>query len=406
MARTLNRMSDASAKAAKEPGRYADGGGLYLNVAKAGSKSWLFIWTPPGARTASGGQKRKEMGLGSYPALTLAKARERAAECRSAIATGNDPLAMRDAEVEPTFGEAADKYVEAQKTAWRNEKHRAQWTMTLTNYCASIRGTKVSAIDTEAVLGVLKPLWLTKNETASRLRGRIERVLDFAKVKGWRSGENPAAWRGNLKSLLPARQKLQRGHQAAMPYENVAAFIARLRDNNSLAARALEYLILTVGRTGEVIGAEWPEIDLNKALWIVPAARMKAGKAHVVPLSPRALDIVRELHEARTSERYVFPGADARKPMSSMAMAMLLRRMEVPNVTVHGFRSTFRDWAGDMTPFPREVAEAALAHKVGNAVEQAYRRADALEKRRKLMDAWAVYVGTARRDNVTPLRRA
>ncbi|MBX3583388.1 MAG: integrase arm-type DNA-binding domain-containing protein [Rhizobiaceae bacterium] len=393
MARTLHKMSDASVKAEKKPGRHSDGGGLYLNVGPTGKKSWLFMWVPKGS-------KRREMGLGAYPTVKLAQARARAAEYRTAIEEGRDPIAEKAKQAEPTFAECADLYIASIKSEWRNAKHEYQWNQTLSDtYCAQIRSKKVSTIATEDVLSVLKPVWLDKNETASRLRGRIERVLEFAKVKGWRSGENPAAWRGNLRNLLPKRQKLQRGHQPAMRYQDVPTFLGRLRDSEALAARALEFVILTVGRSGEVLGAKWSEIDFDEKLWNVPRERMKAGAAHTVPLSTAAIQLLKTLHEHRTSE-YVFPRTED-KPLSDMAMLMLLRRMKLTDVTVHGFRSSFRDWCGDATAFPREVAEAALAHKVGDETERAYRRSDAVEKRRKLMQAWADYIGSATASNVT-----
>lgn len=391
MTRRLHKLTDIGAKTLKKPGRHSDGGGLYLNISQSGTKSWLFMWVPRGG-------KRREMGIGGYPMVTLAKARERAFECRTVVADGGDPIADKSKEAEPTFAECVEKFLASMETAWRNHKHRAQWRTTLTAYCGTIRLKKVSGIDTADVLNVLSPIWGTKQETASRLRGRIERVLDFAKVKGWRSGENPAVWRGHLKNVLPARQKLARGHHLAMPYEEVPAFIARLRGSHGLAARALELLILTAGRSGEVLNAVWSEFDLQRSLWIVPAERMKAGKEHRVPLSDRALKVLQSLNEARTSQ-YVFPGQRAGRPLSNMAMEMMLRRMKV-DVTTHGFRSSFRDWVGDATTFPREVAEAALAHQVGSEVERAYRRADALEKRRKLMQAWSEYLSTAKAGNL------
>ncbi len=384
MPRTLHKLSDAAARSsALKAGRHSDGGGLYLNVSKAGSRSWLFMWVPAGG-------KRREMGLGQYPTVTLATARARAAECRQMVATGRDPLAEKRKEIEPTFAECADKFLSSMEGQWRNPKHRAQWRMTLTEYCRPIAAMKVSTIGTEQVLEVLNPIWTAKPETASRLRGRIERVLDFARVKGWRSGENPALWRGHLRNVLPARRKLTRGHHAAMPYAQVPALTERLRGLDAMSARALEFLILTAARSGEVLGARWVEFDLEAELWIVPAIRMKAGKEHRVPLSKPALGIVKALHEVRSSA-YVFPGFARGSPLSNMALAKLLERMKADQYTPHGFRSAFRDWVGDLTSFPREVAEAALAHRVGDATELAYRRADALEKRRKLMEAWAEY---------------
>lgn len=399
MARTLNKLSDARAKSKLAAGRHSDGGGLYLNVTPAGAKSWLFMWTPKGGR-------RKEMGLGPYPANSLADARTAAASCRAAVAAGRDPIAEKKQETEPTFGECVTKYIDSVKSEWRNEKHEYQWNQTLgDSYCKLIRPKRVSHITTEDVLSVLTPIWQEKNETASRLRGRIERVLDYAKVKGWRSGENPAAWRGHLRNILPKRQKLQRGHLAALSYDKVPAFLTRLRGLEAMAARALEFAILCASRSGEVLGARWSEIDLDKELWNLPAERMKAGAPHTVPLSKQAVALLTVLNETKVNE-YVFPGQKADKPLSGMAMEMMLRRMKVTDATVHGFRSSFRDWVGDATSFPREVAEAALAHKVGDETERAYRRSDALEKRRKLMQAWADYLDARPVSNVTTLRRA
>ncbi|MCA0278907.1 MAG: integrase arm-type DNA-binding domain-containing protein [Proteobacteria bacterium] len=388
MARSLQKLADVKVKSDKwASGRHSDGGGLYLNVSSVGTKSWLFMWTPAGG-------KRREMGLGAYPAVSLAKARAKAAECRIAVAEGRDPIAERAKAVEPTFGECADKFLASMDSSWRNDKHRAQWKMTLEEYCKTIRSKRVSAIGTEEILQVLNPIWTAKPETASRLRGRIERVLDFAKTKGWRVGENPALWRGHLKNVLPARKKLTRGHHAAMPFHDVPAFVWRLQTADAMAARAMEFLILTAARSGEVYGAKWGEIDLDTGIWTIPAERMKAAKEHRVPLSNRALSLAKRLYDARVSD-YVFPGQKKDQPLSPSAMEMLLRRLKV-DVTVHGFRSSFRDWAGDKTKFPREVAEAALAHEIGNAVERAYRRADAIEKRRELMQAWSRFLDAAR----------
>lgn len=385
MARILQKLSDVLVKSTKlKPGRHSDGGGLYLNVTPFGSKSWLFMWTIAG--------KRREMGLGPYPAVTLASARTKAGEARQAIAEGRDPIAEKAKETEPTFAECVDKFLGSMEGQWRNDKHRAQWRMTLGDaYCKTIAAKRVSQIGTDDVLRILSPIWTEKNETASRLRGRIERVLDFAKAKGWREGENPALWRGHLKALLPARQKLQRGHHAAMHYDSLPAFMARLREADGIAARALEFAILNASRSGEVLGARWEEIDDKAKTWTIPKERMKAGRAHVVPLSDAALSILKRMKELATGD-YVFPGAKPKRPLSNMAMTAVLRRMELRHLTVHGFRSAFRDWCGDKTTFPRDVAAMALAHRVGDSTEQAYRRADALAKRRKLMNAWAQYI--------------
>ena len=386
MARSRHKLSDVSVRAAKRPGRHADGGGLYLNVSSSGSKSWVFMWVRDGKRT--------EMGLGSYPSVSLSSARQKSEGFRAAVAGGRNPKAERDKEAEPTFGECADRFIQSIEAEWRNAKHRYQWSQTLTNYCQPIRQKRVSEIGTDDVLKVLNPIWLTKSETAGRLRGRIERVLDFAKARGWRAGENPAAWRGHLRNLLPKQKKLQKGHQPAMAYVDVPAFLSALGGTDTVPARALEFTILTAARSGEVLGAKWQEIDFDQKLWKVPKERMKAGVAHTVPLSDRAVALLRDLDEARPGD-FVFPGARPKRPLSNMAMIMMLRRMGLTEITVHGFRSSFRDWAGDVTTFPRELAEAALAHKVGDEVERAYRRSDALEKRRKLMQAWADYLTPA-----------
>lgn len=395
MARALNKLTDTECRASSSERMMSDGGGLYLNVKPSGAKSWAFVWKKSA--------KRFEMGLGAYPAVRLAQARKLATEYRQSVADGRNPIQDRRKEAEPTFGECADQFLDAMQSQWRNEKHRAQWRMTLTEYADSIRAKAVSEVHTSDVLAILKPLWQSRPETASRLRGRIERVLDYAKAKGWRSGENPALWRGHLKNILPVRQKLTRGHHAAMPFEHVPDFVESLRGKEAMAARALEFLILTAGRSGEVLNATWDEMDLEKAVWTVPADRMKAGKEHRVPLSDRALSIVTDLSQAKVSD-YIFAGQKKGRPLSGMSMQMLMRRMKADAYTVHGFRSAFRDWAGDATIFPREVAEHALAHTVGDSTERAYRRADALDKRRNLMAAWAEFLGAKKEAMVIPLR--
>jgi integrase len=396
MARTLNRLK-AKQVETLGAGRHADGGGLYLDRDEQGRSRWLFLWTR--------GEKRREMGLGpaGRNGVSLADAREGAARARDVVRNGGDPIeARKAASATPervwTFGEVADEFVSALSPQWRNDKHRAQWRMTLKIYAAPLRCLPVSQVDTAAVLEVLQPIWQLKPETASRLRGRIERVLDAARARGLRSGENPARWRGHMDHLLPKRQQLTRGHHAALPYDMVPKFMAQVREREAVAALALEFLILTAARSGEVLGAKWDEIDLVARVWTVPAARMKAGRVHRVPLSARAINVLQtvkplaELHGGPVAP--IFPSQQRGKQLSNMALAMLLRRMKL-DCTVHGFRSSFRDWAGEASTFPREVAEAALAHTVGDATERAYRRGDALEKRRKLMEAWARY--TARK---------
>jgi integrase len=379
-----------------KPGKYSDGGNLYLIVSPTGARKWVlrFTWR----------RRAKEMGLGSALSVPLADARERAAAARRKIAQGVNPIEdrKRDNGI-PTFGEMADTVLASLSAGFRNEKHKAQWRSTLETYAATLRNKSVDTIVTDDVLVVLKPIWTTKAETASRLRGRIEKVLDAAKAKGFRSGENPARWRGHLDHLLPRPSKLSRGHHAAMPYEEIADFIDKLRANQSLAALALELCILTAARSGEILGMRWSEVDLNKAVWTIPAHRMKAGREHRVPLANRAATILGQLEKSRIGE-FVFPGNVREKPLSNMAMEMVLRRMKIKNATVHGFRSSFRDWAGNVSSFPRELVETALAHVIGDKAEQAYRRSDALEKRRKLMGAWDAYCTAQKSAKVITLR--
>ena len=389
MARSINKLSARAVETLKALGRYSDGGNLYLSISANGGRRWVFMYRFGG--------KQREMGLGSASraGTSLARARELAAEARIALAAGLDPLEARQARIQaerivPSFGECADTYIETHRNSWRHEKHLAQWRMAVTTHCAPIRAIPIDKIDTEAVLKVLKPIWERLPETAKRLRGRIEKVLDAAAVRGFRTGDNPARWRGHLQNLLAKPKTLTRGHHAALPYEKLPDFLAQLRCRQSIAAQALEFAILTACRSGEVLGARWEEIDLDKAVWVIPGSRMKAGKEHRVPLSARAVAILTALQEMRTSD-FVFPGNASGKPLSGMAMAMQLRRMKADDITVHGFRSTFRDWASETTSFPHEVCEQALAHAIGNKTEAAYRRGDLFEKRRKLMEAWAAY---------------
>src|ERR1700730_1722307 len=398
--RQSNRLTARTVETAK-PGRFGDGGGLYLNVADSGAKTWVYRF--------SFNRRVRETGLDSVRDVTLAEARDKAHEARKLVASGVNPIAARR-ETErlktgkPTFGQCAGALIAATSSEWRNEKHRGQWRVTLETYAAPLWGLPVGEVDTEFVLSVLQPLWQRAPETASRLRGRIEAVLDFAKAHGWRSGENPAAWRGHLALILPKRQKLTRGHLPAMPFDGLPEFIGKLREREAMAALALEFLILTAARSGEVLGARWAEIDIDAKVWTVPAARMKAGRQHRVPLSGRALAILETLAAARTGD-FVFPGQRHGKPLSAMSLEKVLRRMKAEGATVHGFRSAFRDWAGETTSFPREIAEAALAHVAGNATERAYRRGDALEKRRKLMEAWAGFCEPKAGGNVLSMTR-
>lgn len=383
--------------ATAKPGKYSDGGNLYLIVSETGSRKWVLRFTWRGGA--------KEMGLGSANDVPLADARQGAADARRTLAKGLNPIdeRKRDDGI-PTFGEMADDVCETLSAGFRNEKHKAQWRMTLTTYAAPLRAKPVDTVSTDDVLAVLKSIWTAKPETASRLRGRIEKVLDAAKAKAYRSGENPARWRGHLDHLLPKPQKLTRGHHAALAYEAVPAFVTGLRQREATAARALEFCILTAARSGEVIGLHRTEIDFEKKVWTVPATRMKAGREHRVPLSPRAFAIVKEMASAHAGD-FLFQGQRRNKPLSNMAMDMMLRRMKQNDVTVHGFRSSFRDWAGNLSSFPRELAETALAHVIGDKAEQAYRRSDALEKRRKLMEAWASYCEPRTAGSVVPMQR-
>ncbi len=391
----MGKLTARKVETAK-PGKYGDGAGLQLAVAPTGAKKWVlrFLWQG----------RPREMGLGSYPEVGLAEAREKALAGRRLARSGVDPIADRrkDSGI-PTFGELADEIAGQLGEGFRNEKHKTQWRMTLTVYAEPLRDKPVDKIETADVLAVLQPIWQTKPETASRVRGRIERVLNAANAKGYRTGENPAAWRGHLENLLPKRQTLARGHHAAMAYADVPAFVAGLRERVATAALALEFAILTAARSGEVLGVRWSEIDLDAKVWTIPAERMKAAREHRVPLSEPALAVLGKVSEAKVSD-FVFPGQRAGKPLSVMALERVLRRMDV-KVTTHGFRSSFRDWAGNETPFPREIAEHALAHVIGNKAEQAYRRSDALARRRELMAAWGRHCEGAAGDNVLTFKR-
>jgi integrase len=391
MARTRNKLTARTVASLSKPGKYSDGGGLYLRIDGEGAparRRWIMRFV---ARN-----RTREMGLGGYPEISLADARKARDAAENIVRAGQDPIAEREisrlAQVgKPTFGQVADALIEAKSPEWRNEKHRAQWAMTLREYAAPLRSRPVDEIDTDAVLLALRPIWRSKPETASRLRGRIETVIDAARAKGHipPNEANPARWKGHLDKLLPKRTTPSRGHHAALPYAKLPSFIADLRARDATAGLALEFCILTAARSGEVYGARWNEFDLDNSLWVIPAARMKAAREHRVPLSSRAMGILTALHDLQLGD-FVFPGRRHDKPLSNMAMEMMLRQMKV-DVTVHGFRSAFRDWAGNETEFPRELAEAALAHVIGDKAEQAYRRGDALEKRRRLMDAWAEF---------------
>jgi integrase len=380
----MGRLTARKVETAK-PGVHLDGQGLRLIVGASGGRKWVFRFMRRG--------RSQEMGLGGV-GVSLAAARERAADARRMLVAGQNPIdgARLARAGRPTFGQVADDFLSAKQSEWRNAKHRAQWEMTLQRYCAPLRSRPVDEIDTRAVLEVLQPLWASIPETASRVRGRIETVLDAARARGLIGPHeaNPARWRGHLDKLLPKRQKLTRGHHAAMPFADVPDFLAQLRQREAMAAQALEFTVLTAARSGEVLGARWDEIDFGRKVWTVPAARMKGGREHRVALSGGATAILEKLAAAKTAE-FVFPGQRLGKPLNGTAMEMILRRMKADGVTVHGFRSSFRDWCGEVSTFPREIAEAALAHVAGDETERAYRRGDALDKRRALMEAWASY---------------
>lgn len=369
---------------------YADGGGLYLQISRSGTKSWIFRFAMEG--------REREMGLGPVHTIGLSDARLLAAEARKLKLRGEDPIEARRAERQAkklddaramTFKQAAAAYIKANKAGWKNAKHAAQWEATLAAYADPIFGAlPVAAVDTGLVMKALEAIWTEKPETASRLRGRVESVLDWATARGYRKGENPARWRGHLEKLLPARSKVKAvEHHAALPYRELPKFMAALRGQAGVGARALEFAILTAARTGEVIGATWDEIDLDAETWTVPKERMKAKREHRVFLSDSALAVLKPLKEAARSN-YVFPGGKDGKPLSNMAMLTTLKRMKRDDLTAHGFRSTFRDWAAETTNYPSEVVEMALAHVVSNKVEAAYRRGDLFEKRKGRMRDW------------------
>lgn len=405
----MGKLTAIMVSKVKEKGCYPDGGNLYLQVSATGTKSWLFRYMING--------KAKNMGLGALNAVSLAEAREKAADCRRLIASGIDPQAEKKARAEKakleeakamSFEQCAAAYIGTHKAGWKNAKHTLQWESTLATYVYPVFGKlPVQEVDVALVMKVLEPIWKTKTETATRVRGRIESILDWANSREYRTGENPARWRGKLENLLPAPSKIKKVlHQPALPYSQVGSFMERLGAIEGLSAMALQVTILTATRTSETLNARWNEIDLKNKVWVIPAERIKTGKEHRIPLSEAVLKILRRLHEARIND-YVFP-SNKGKPLSNMAMMMLVRRMGMEDITVHGFRSTFRDWCAEQTNYPREVAEAALSHAVENKVEAAYRRGDLFEKRKALMAEWARYCQTPRRtegDKVVKLHK-
>ncbi|NPD68932.1 integrase arm-type DNA-binding domain-containing protein [Lichenicola cladoniae] len=393
------------------PGRYGDGNGLWLQVRDAHHRSWLLRYKFEG--------RARQMGLGPVELVTLAEAREAGLEARKLVFKGIDPIDHRKAakvaklEVQAvfTFQQVAERYIAAHEAGWRNEKHRYQWGATLKNLCYPVLGDKpVDQIDTGLVMRILDGLWQEKPETATRVRGRIESILDYAKARGWRAGENPARWKGHLENLLPKRSKVAKvKHHAALPWLEMGSFMEKVRSAEAVSAWALEFTILTAARTGETIGARWSEIDVNAGSWTIPAERMKAGQEHRVPLSGRAIELLEQVTPFRTSDAsFVFPGARVATGLSQMALIMTLRRLGHGHITVHGFRSTFRDWAAESTNYPREVAEAALAHTLRDRVEAAYRRSDLFDKRRQLLSEWEAFCARPARmtGDVVPMRAA
>jgi integrase len=413
-----NKLSVTAVRNAKEPGLYGDGHGLYLQISAFNTKSWVFRYTRDGTA--------RKMGMGALHTVTLAEARKRAAAWRLKVHDGVDPIDERRAargrqKAETakaiTFWQCALKYIEANRAGWKNAKHAGQWVATFNGTRQGksahppatqiINNLPVASIDTALVLKVLEPIWTTTPETASRIRGRIELVLDWAKVRAYRDGENPARWRGHLDKILPARAKVQRvEHHAAVPYVELPEFMSALRGRDGVPARALEFAILTAARTGEIIGARWSEINCEARLWTIPGERMKAGREHRIPLSDRALEILSTL--PREGE-FVFLGGRGGRPLPDRAMRTLVRSMRgAGDATVHGFRSTFRDWASETTAYSHELGEIALAHAVSTKVEAAYRRGDMMQKRRRLMADWAAYCSSPgnERGNVVAIREA
>ncbi|WP_313473003.1 tyrosine-type recombinase/integrase [Brevundimonas sp.] len=394
MARQVNRLTATQVKTLRAPGRHADGNGLYLVVDPAGGRRWVLFYQSAG--------KRREMGLGSVGEVTLAEAREAARQAKGLARTGTDPIEARKAAAGaavliPTLGEAADSLITDLAPGWRSAKTAAHWRRSLQIHAKAVSSKRIDRITTEDVLVVLRPLWVTKPETAAIVRQRLERVLDGAKVKGWREGENPARWRGHLAHILPKPRKLVRGHFPAMPFDDLPAFMALLTTQSGVTARVLEWTILTAARESMALGASWGELDMRAMVWTIPAGRMKTNKELRVPITTAMMAVLDRVRPpAVAPDELIFAGNKPGRPLSNMAMDMLLRR-HAPGYVPHGFRSTFRDWAGEKTDFAREVAEAALAHTVGDETERAYRRGDALEKRRALMEAWASFATSSAR---------
>lgn len=382
-----NKLTETKIKKLDKAGIYSDGGGLFLRIRASGSKSWVFVYKREGKRT--------EIGLGGYGGsstapVSLELAREKAVLVRERLARGEELSKGK------TFADVMEDVIAVKIQGFKNEKHKAQWRMTLDTYAAPLHNKPIAAITRDDVVETLKPIWTSKAETADRTRMRIAAVLDHAKARGLFTGDNPASWEGGLKELLPSRNKLSRGHHAAAAFKDMPAIMKKLRGSDAVSAHAVEFAALTAARSGEVRGAIWPEIDFEDALWVIPADRMKTGKEHRVPLTKRMIDIL-NAQKDRAIGVLVFEGGKEGSAISDTAMTKSLRAApEDKTITLHGLRSSFRDWCGDHTEHPREVAEAALAHAVGNAVEKAYRRGDALEKRRQLMQDWSDYCASSK----------
>lgn len=393
MARRPAPLSARKVESIRKPGMIADGGGLYFRVTPTGGRGWIFRYMLDG--------KRHDLGLGPYPAIALADARERALAARRQVVDKMDPVADRaratlerkkKAAKAMTFAQCAEAYIAAHRAGWRNPRHHAQWTASLRDYVYPVIGElPVEAVDVALVMKIVEPLWSTKNETATRVRGRIEVVLDWAAARGYRQGENPARWRGHIENLLPKPSRVQRVvHHAALPYQRVPDVIARLRRLGGIGPLALEFLILTAGRLSEVTGARWSEIKLADRLWIIPGERMKSAREHRVPLSDSAMAIIDKM-QARRVDESLFPSTKLGAKISYLPLSLALKKACAEKVTMHGFRASFRNWCAEQTTFAAEVAELALAHQVGNKVEQAYLRTDLFQKRRQLAEAWAGY---------------
>jgi integrase len=394
--RTLHRLSSRNVQTVSEPGRHADGGNLYLVVGRNGNRKWVFLFKRRG-----GGVKTCEMGLGSFPNTSLAAARERAARARQLLSEGRDPLVAKRTPAActgaPSFAEVLDMLIASRASSWRSAKHKQQWRNSVTQHAPALMQRPVNEVDTNDVLKALEPIWSSKAETASRVRSRIENTLDYAKSKGFRDGDNPARWRSHLQHVFPARRKLTRGHFASMPFTEVPAFVAEVRECGTVSALAMEVLILCALRTSEVIGATWPEVDLDTSTWTIPADRMKGGVAFKVPLPPRAVAIFTEMAKVKCGV-HVFRGNRPDGPLSNMALECLLRRMGAKPMTTHGFRSSFRTWAAEKTDYRREVAEACLAHAIAdNAVEAAYLRTTLFDSRRNLLKDWQMFITSSPR---------